>query len=168
MQKSSINLGEIQLIGLKARTNLANEINPLTSKIMQLVGQYFQEKIYLKIPNRQFEKSETPNRTFCAYTEYAGDYTADYTFFVGEEVTSLESIPDSLSGLKIPAQHYTKFTTEPGPMPASVINAWQKIWLMSDKDLGGKRNYHTDFEIYDERAMNPLNTILDVYIGLQP
>lgn len=168
MQKTSVNLGDIQLIGLKARTNLANEINPATSKIMQLVGQYFSEKIYFNIPNRLNKNQETPNRTFCAYTEYAGDYTADYTFFIGEEVTNLETIPETLSGLQIPAQHYTKFTTQPGPMPATVINAWQQIWLMSDKDLGGKRMYHTDFEIYDERAADPLNTVLDVYIGLQP
>lgn len=168
MQKSSINLGDIQLIGLKARTNLTNEINPATSKIMQLVQQYFGEKIYINIPNRLNKNHEIPNRTFCAYTEYAGDYTADYTFFIGEEVTTLESLPASLSALHIPTQHYTKFTTESGPMPAVVINAWQQIWLMQNKDLGGKRRYHTDFEIYDERAADPLNTVLDVYIGLQP
>ena len=36
---------------------------------------------------------------------------------------------------------------------------------MNKNDFGGKRKYVSDFEIYDERAANPNNTIIDIYIG---
>ena len=51
-------------------------------------------------------------------------------------------------------------------MPFAVINLWQKIWGMSSKELGGERNYKTDFEIYDE-GFNPSAAIVNIYIGLQ-
>jgi predicted transcriptional regulator YdeE len=35
------------------------------------------------------------------------------------------------------------------------------------QELGGDRRYATDFEIYDQRAQDPNNTILDIYIGLK-
>ena len=38
---------------------------------------------------------------------------------------------------------------------------------MSSDDLGGKRTYSTDFEVYDKRAKDYSNTILDVYIAIQ-
>ncbi len=38
---------------------------------------------------------------------------------------------------------------------------------MTAEELGGERNYITDFEIYDERANDPQNTVLDIYIGIK-
>ena len=42
-----------------------------------------------------------------------------------------------------------------------------KIWKMTSKDFGGERSYLTDFEVYDERAVDLTNTIVDIYIGLK-
>ena len=52
-------------------------------------------------------------------------------------------------------------------MPDVVISAWQKIWAMDGNDFGGKRKYIADFEVYDERASNPNNTVIDIYIGTE-
>ena len=92
-----------------------------------------------------------------------------YTYFVGEQVSSISDtdLPDNLTTLTIPAQTYVKFTTEPGAMPFVVIQAWQKIWGMKQTDLGGVRRFHADFEVYDERAMNPKAAALDIYIGIK-
>jgi predicted transcriptional regulator YdeE len=38
---------------------------------------------------------------------------------------------------------------------------------MSPKELGGTRAFQTDFEIYDQRAADPENAQIDVYIGLR-
>ena len=35
---------------------------------------------------------------------------------------------------------------------------------MSEKDFGGKRNFKTDFELYDERSKDKLNTTLDIFL----
>ena len=68
--------------------------------------------------------------------------------------------------MSIPAQTYVKFTSPPGQMPAAVIGMWQKIWKMSAAELGGKRAFVADFEVYDERSMDPNNATVDIYIGI--
>ena len=161
MHKIQSNLPEIKLVGLSVRTNNKAESNPATAKISPCVQQYFQQQWAEKTPHRI-----SPGKTFCAYTNYESDYTGDYTFYIGEEVNSIEGIPEGLEIHIIPPQAYVKFTTEPGPMPNVVIKAWQEIWKMSSHDLGRQRRYHTDFEVYDERAQDPQNTILDIYIGI--
>ncbi|MBY0273102.1 MAG: GyrI-like domain-containing protein [Alphaproteobacteria bacterium] len=162
MEKTTSQLPEIKLVGFHLRTNNKAEMDPLTAKISPCVQQYFQGQWAEKIPHRTH-----PGKTLCAYTNYESDYMGDYTFYIGEEVSSLEGIPEGLESHIIPPQIYVKFTTQSGPMPMVLINAWQNIWKMSPESLGGERRYHTDFEIYDERASNPPNTILDIYIGVK-
>lgn len=162
MQKIQLHMPEIKLVGINVRTNNKAEGNLATAKISPCVQQYFHQQLADKIPQRK-----NPGTTFCAYTNYENDYTGEYTFYVGEEVTSIDNIPEDLELHIIPSQTYIKFTTEPGPMPNVVINAWQEIWKMSPEALGGKRRYHTDFEIYDERAKNHQSVVLDLYIGIE-
>lgn len=163
MQKSSTQLEKIKLVGISTRTGYATECDPKTGKIGPTVERYFQEGISEKIPNRK-----SPGKIYCAYGEYDGDYTGNYTYFIGEEVFELFEIPEELQSLTIPAQSYMKLTTDPGPMPAVCIEAWQKIWEMNSDDLSGKRAYKVDFEIYDERAKDPQETVLDIYVGIIP
>ena len=115
-----------------------------------------------KIPYRT-----KPGTTFCVYTCYDSDYKGAYTYFIGEEVESFDDrLPDGFHNLIIPGQHYAKFTSTPAPMPDVIVNAWQNIWDMSAKELGGRRCYHSDFEIYDERAADHQNIVLDIYVGI--
>ena len=37
---------------------------------------------------------------------------------------------------------------------------------MTPEDFGANRAYISDFELYDERALNPQSAILDIYIGI--
>lgn len=161
MKKSQGSLAEKKLIGIQVRTNNQTEVDPLTGKIFPIVKRFFHEQLSAKIPNRI-----KPGTTFCCYTNYESDHTGDYTYFIGEEVTSLQDVPAGFETLIIPAQTYAKFTTPPAPMPDVVRNAWFSIWTMTDSDLGGKRRYLTDFEIYDERASDHQNIVMDLYIGI--
>jgi predicted transcriptional regulator YdeE len=162
MQENNIKIPEIKLVGIKARTSLAIEMTPDKSVISPTVMSYFHNGLAEKIQNRT-----KPGVTYCVYTEYESDYRGEYTYFIGEEVSSFDNIPDGLTKLSIPAQKYTKFTNGPGPMPSVCIDLWQKIWGMSEKELGGQREYISDFEIYDERAADHNNVILDVYVGIK-
>lgn len=161
MQHSLIHLNEIKLVGLKVRTNNQNEMNSATSRIGPCYGRYFAEQISSKIPHKK-----DSNVHYCAYTDYESDYTGDYTYFIGQEVTSFEGIDKELEALTIPPQTYAQFTTDPGPIPQVVIKAWQEIWNMTPGDFGGKRSYRVDFERYDERARDPQKAIADLYIGI--
>lgn len=162
MQKTQIQLPEIKFVGIKVRTNNTRECNLQTAKISPCVERYFHLNLAEKIPSRK-----NPGTTLCAYSDYESDFTGEYTFYIGEEVISFGNIPEGFETHIIPPQTYAKFTTEPGPMPTVVINGWQEIWKMSPENLGGQRRYDTDFEVYDVRAKDPQNVVLDIYIGLK-
>jgi predicted transcriptional regulator YdeE len=162
MKKSRTNLEEIKLVGITARTNTAAEMTPDQGKIGKTLETYFGQNLPEQISNRK-----SPGKTYCVYTEYESDETGDYTYFVGEEVTSFEGINPNFDTLSIPAQSYAQFKVGPGEMPQVCIEAWQKIWQMKPEDFGSKRSYISDFEIYDERAEDPKNSIFDIYVGIE-
>ena len=162
MEKALINKQEIKLVGLTARTNMKNEMNPQTSKIGALAGQFWSQNVVSRISNRT-----NPGVTLSVYAEYDSNEHGDYTYFIGEEVNSFEDISEDFKQFTIPAAKYQKFTTPAGKMPEVVINAWQQIWKMSANDFGGERAYIADFEVYDQRASDPANTSLDIYIGIK-
>jgi predicted transcriptional regulator YdeE len=162
MKNELINKSEINLVGLTARTNNKNEMNPEKSKIAALAGRFWGQNVASQIENRK-----NPGVTYAVYTEYESNEYGEYTYFIGEEVNSFDNVPTDFKKLTIPAAKNQKFTTQPGQMPDVVINAWQQIWKMSAKDFGGDRAYIADFELYDERAMDPANTSLDIYVGIK-
>jgi predicted transcriptional regulator YdeE len=161
MKQTTTTRPEIKLVGISVRTSYDNEIDKMNGKIFPCVRQYFHGGICGKILNRA-----KPGTTYCVYTDYESDHKGVYTYFIGEEVSSFDHLPEGLQTLTIPTQNYAKFTTQPAPMPNVIVNAWETIWKMSVQELGGNRRYHTDFEIYDERAADHQNIILDVYIGI--
>lgn len=164
MQKIITTSQEINLVGISVRTNNVNmfEMNPVNNKIAATVQKYFHGGYPEKINNRK-----KPGVTYCVYTNYESDFTGDYTYFIGEEVDSFDNLPEGFEMLVIPVQNYAKFTTESGPMPMVCISAWQKIWAMTPAEFGSERAYIADFEVYDERALDHQNVVLDIYIGLR-
>lgn len=168
MQKTTLTLPKKTLVGITARTNNATESDEsgLKGRIWPCVQRYFGGQLANNIPNRS-----NPGVTLCAYTEYESDHTGDYTYFIGEEVTSVDAstLPEGLAIIEVPAQTYVKFTTDPGDMPAVIRNAWFEIWSMDDKAFGDTRSYRTDFELYDERAATPdhRGIVLDIFIGIE-
>jgi predicted transcriptional regulator YdeE len=161
MQKIIINQPEIHLIGISVRTNNINEINQETAQISNLINRYFQNQLATKIPSRK-----NPSITYAVYTDYASDEFDDYTYFFGEEVSSLDNIPEGFIAMTLQAGQYVKFTTPAGKLPGVVINAWMEIWQMSNEELGGERTYQTDYEIYDVRATDPNNAVVDIFVGV--
>ena len=163
MQKTVTELPEIKLIGISCRTNNTSEMNISTAKIAPTIQKYFQQGLGKKIPNRK-----NPGTNYCVYTNYESDFTGDYTYFIGEEVNFVDhSLKKQFSAITIPAQTYTKFTSKPGIMPGVCIDMWQNIWKMESEELGGKRAYIADFEVYDNRALDLSKTVLDIYLGVK-
>lgn len=162
MKKINTNLNELKLVGITCRTSNIAEMNPNSAKIGQTLQHYFHGAMADKINNRQ-----NPGVTYCIYTNYESDVNGEYTYFVGEKVSSFDNVSSDFQELIIPAQNYVKFTTEAGPMPKVCIEAWQKIWAMDSDEMDGTRNYIADFEIYDARAQDPSHTVLDIFIGIE-
>ena len=162
MGKVITQLPEIKLVGITARTSNAAEMNPEAARIPLTMQRFFGEGMQDRIFNKK-----NPGRIFAVYTDYESDKDGEYTYFLGEEVTSFDNIKEDFRMLTIPGQAYAKFTPNPGVMPKVVIDMWLEIWGMDAAELGGERTYLADFEVYDERSRDPNNAILDIYIGIQ-
>ena len=162
MQKTVTELPEIKLLGILCRTNNTAEMNISSAKIAPTIQKYFRQAVGEEIPNRK-----NPGTTYCVYTDYESDFTGDYTYFIGEEVKFVGDSMEGFSSIIIPAQNYAKFTSKPGIMPEVCIDMWQNIWKMKSGELGGKRAYLADFEVYDKRALDPSKTVLDIFVGVK-
>lgn len=138
-------------------------MTPDKGKIGPLANHYWSNQT-----GNRFKCRTNSGVTYCVYTDFESDERGEYTYFIGEQVDSFDDQnTDDYSTLTIAPSLYQKFTTEPGQMPEVVINAWQDIWQMNEDDFQGKRTYLADFEVYDQRAANPNETVVDIYIGIE-
>lgn len=160
--KDLVELKEIKLRGITARIEKKAESDSDSNQIGKVLSKYFGENISAGIKNRK-----SPGRTFCVYTNYEKDFTGEYDYFVGEEVSGFGEPAEGLKELTLPESSYAKFTVGPGSMPGLCIEAWGAIWKKTPEDLGGARAYIADFEIYDERSADPSKAIFDIYIGIK-
>ena len=148
------------VIGISARTNNAKEMTA-EGVIGKMWGRLMQEGLLAKIPNKA-----DPD-IVAVYTDYASDHNGDYTYLLGARVTSDADVPQGLVAKKIPAGKFAVFTSEKGPAPKVVPELWMKINSLPKNAVGADRKYRADFEIYDQRAMDPQNLQMDVYIGIR-
>ena len=163
MNKEKVKLGGMKLVGLTARTNNKDEMTPGKGKIGPLTHHYWSNQVGDQVKSRT-----NPGVTYSVYTDFESDEHGEYTYFIGQQVDSCDDQnTDDHSTLTIEPSTYQKFTTAPGPMPQVVIDAWQEIWQMTDEDFEGKRTYLADFEVYDQRAENPNEAVVDIYIGIE-
>lgn len=161
MKMEKMQIAQFTLAGLTVRTNNKNEMHPSTGKIGPLVQHYWHNQIASKIQHRA-----NPGLTYIAYTNYESDEHGEYTFIVGEAVSDTAAQPD-FSIITIPDGAFQKFTTDAGKMPDVIIQTWQHIWGLDAEQLGGRRQYLADFEVYDCRAIDPNNAIVDIYVGIK-
>jgi len=147
------------IIGTAVRTNNAQEQTPngLIGKQWQ---RFFQENLLGKIPNK------TNANILAAYTDYASDKDVEYSFVLGAKVNSGKEIPAGMVAIQIPSGRYAIFTSEKGPAYKIMFELWRLIWTIPKSAPGGDRAYKTDFEIYDQRATDPENSQVDVYVGI--
>ena len=147
------------VIGIAARTTNAKEATA-GGIIAAQWQKFFQEGILGKISNK------TSANIYAVYTDYASDRNGEYVFVIGAMVKEGTVPPAGMVSKRVPGGRYAVLTSEQGPVSAVVPGAWQKLWKLED-DGKLKRAYKTDFEIYDQRARDPQNTQVDVYVGLK-
>jgi predicted transcriptional regulator YdeE len=109
---------------------------------------------------------KTGSNLYAVYSEYASDHHGEYTFMVGAPVKAHTAVPEGMDPKLILAGKYAVITTQKGPFPKVIPQAWLEIFKLEDE---GKlnRTYQTDFELYDERALDPQNGQVDIYIGVK-
>lgn len=148
------------VIGVSARTNNARE-QTQSGVIGKQWQRLFQEGLLAKIPNK------ADGNIIAVYANYASDHTGDYTFVLGNKVTSDKEIPDGMVAIKVLSGKYAVFPSGKGPAYKVVPATWSRINSLPKSSIGGDRLYKTDFEVYDQRAADPENSQVDVYIGIK-
>jgi len=148
------------VIGITARTSNAKEMTP-DGVIGKQWMRFFQEGVLDKIPN----KADTS--IVAVYTDYASDHNGEYTYLLGARVTSDAEVPKGMVAKKIPGGKFAVFTSDKGQAPQVVPATWMKINSLPQNEVGGDRLYRADYEIYDERARDPQNLQVDVYVGIR-
>lgn len=151
MEKTT--LPPFAIIGIAVRTT--NENGQTATDIPALWNRFMAENILAKIPNRLSDD------IYSVYTEYEKDFTKPYTTILGCKVSHLEHIPEGLVGKTFEEGNYSRFTAKGNLSHGAVYNEWEKIW-----NSGFERKYTVDFEIYGEKAQNPENAEVPIFIAI--
>ena len=119
----------------------------------------WQDFLSLKMASKIPHRAKTP-AMFAVYSDYESDWTGEYSYLIGSEVTRADRIPKGLAVVRIPTQTYAVFTAA-GQMPDAILGVWMSVW-------GTKlpRTYTFDFELYDARFTRPDKKEADVYIAI--
>ncbi len=151
-----------QVIGIATSTNNAKEAGP-DAIIGKQWHRFMSENLINKIPNR------VDQTIYAVYTDYTSDANGQYTLILGAKVRPIPNptIPDGMVIKTVPAGRYAVFTTERGPVIKVVVDTWKQIWAYYQSPQNGQRAYQADFEVYDQRAADPNNAQVDIYVGLK-
>lgn len=147
------------MVGISVRTSNAKERQE--SQIGKQWGRLMQENLLATIPQR------ADHHTIAVYTDYASDANGEYTFVLGARVNQADAVPAGMVVKRVMPGRYAVFTSERGPVQQVVVGTWMRIWNTPRTAPGGERAYKTDFELYDERAQNPAETVMEIHIGIR-
>lgn len=157
MNITNTKLDSFSVIGITTRTSNKDEFSG-AGKIAELWHRFYSENVMTKIQNKVSDK------VLAVYHNYENDANGEYSLMIGLIVDKNSQAPDGLTKIDIPAQDYTNFTSNRGAMPGNIIETWQEVWK-STESKSITRAYSFDFEVYDERAMDPTNSVIDVLIA---
>ena len=160
-QTKTVDQKEFTIVGISARTNNAQEAAG-NGVIAKQWDKFYKEGILDKIPNKAGPV------IYAVYTDYASDRNGDYSYIIGANVNHPSAVPSGMVAKTVSAGKYAVLTSEEGVIPKVIIEAWQRIWSLEDQGkLGGHRAYKTDFEVYDQRARDPQDSQIDIYVGVK-
>lgn len=143
-----------KVIGIKVRTT--NENGQSAIDIPKLWNKFMSENIADKIPNK------TASSILSIYTNYEKDHTKPYDTIIGCMVSTLDEVPYGMIGQAFKNGNYNKFISKGNLTEGVIYEAWTSIWK---KDLD--RTYIADFEVYGDKAKNPMNAEVDIFVAIK-
>ncbi len=152
MQK--VKIEPFKVIGISVRTT--NENGQAATDIPRLWEEFMSQGILEKIPDK------IDHAVYSLYTNYEGDYMRPYDTILGCKVNTLAHIPEGMVGLDIAGGNYVEFIAKGDLTKNVVVNTWYDIWK---KPM--PRSYVVDFEIYGEKARNPADAEVSIFIGVK-
>ena len=122
------------VIGLSTKTQNTDEFNEKTAKLPSLWQQFYSSDLAANA------------NIFEVYSDYESDANGLYTVTVGITDNGNRTGTE-FAYVKIPAGNYLVFQGT-GPMPATVVETWKKIWNYFETESNYQRSFISDFEAY--------------------
>ena len=135
------------VMGLSTKTKNTDEFNKKTAKLPSLWQQFYASDVAIN-PNLFEVYSDYESGAHGLYTVTLG--ITDHSARTGAEFTSVQ----------IPAGNYLVFQGA-GPMPATVVETWKKIWNYFETESNYQRSFISDFEAYSGSDK------VAIYIGIK-
>jgi len=148
------------VVGISSRTSNGKEISG-KGVIPQQWDRFIKEGMPGQIPNK------VDSNILAVYTDYESDANGEYTFLIGARVSSADDVPLGMVAKEVPPGRYAVFTSEKGFVGKVVPQTWSHIWAVPKSAPEGNRAYRADFEVYDQRAADPQNAQVDIYVGIK-
>ena len=148
-----VTIKPFQVIGITVNTT--NENGQSTQDIGQLWETFMSKGIAEKIPNK------IDQSILSIYTNYEGDHTKPYDTILGCKVSSLQEIPEGMVGQSFIGGTYGKFISKGDLTKGVVFGTWAEI---NQQKLD--RTFTADFELYGEKAQDPTNAEVEIYVGI--
>lgn len=150
----NVKLESFNLIGIAVTTT--NENGQSQQDIGALWGRMMSENLVAKIPNKLSDE------IYSMYTNYQGDHTKPYDTILGCKVDSLDDIPEGFVGQSFEGGNFQKFVCKGDLTKGAVYTKWAEIW---NTDID--RIFTADFEVYGNKAQNPQDAELDIYVSIK-
>ncbi len=149
-----IKIEPFYIAGIAIRTT--NENGAAAKDIPAHWARFLSEKIIDRLPGK------ISNDIYAVYTDYEKDFTKPYTTILGCRVQNADQLPNGFASAIIPGGHYHLFTAKGNMQDGIVFNAWTQIW-----NAAINRAYTADFEVYGEKAQNPANAEVDIFVAIE-
>ncbi len=148
------------VVGVSVRTINSREAGS-EGEIPKLWSRVMQQGLLDRIPNRADQNIVVVN------SGYASDEKGEYDYTIGVRVQKAANVPDGFVTKLISPGQYSVIRSELGSPSVVVPGVWRHIWKMSPQELGGRRAFRTDFEVYPPTS-DPQKVQIEVHIGLGP
>ena len=149
-----ISIEPFMVIGIAVRTT--NENGQSAQDIGQLWGRFMSEQIVQTIPNK------ISSDILSIYTNYEGDHTKPYDTILGCKVSSLETVPEDMVGRSFDGGTYHRYIAKGDITKGLIFKTWSEIW-----NAKINRAFKADFEVYGEKAQEPTDAEVEIYVGIQ-
>ncbi len=151
---SHVSIKPFTVVGISVRTS--NQNGQAAQDIAALFERFTSENLIAQILNK------TDEAIYSVYTNYAGDHTQPYTVLLGCRVSNADVVPSGMITKHFSGGTYQPFVARGSLTQGVVYQTWVEIWN-SDLD----RAYTADFEVYGEKARNPEDAEVDIYVAVK-
>ncbi|SEG43894.1 Predicted transcriptional regulator YdeE, contains AraC-type DNA-binding domain [Nonomuraea solani] len=132
---------ELVVVGFAVRTTNAEEMDPARAKLPTLWQRAGAPGAFAHVPGRLDEN------LYAVLTDYESDHNGAYTQIVGTGVRTVPRLPEGMVAVRVPAVQSLKLAAR-GPMPQSLVEAWQQVWKHTESGGTPSRAFTTDLEVH--------------------